>query len=218
MPFAEKLRANSVNFLAHLMLAEPSLTSRCGALLGDFCQGIDLLHYPLAVQAAVQRHRMIDRFTDQHAHRRQFLSQFSSARRRFAPVALDVYDDHLLLRHWGRFYQEPCDTALQQRYDELTQLLREPPCPLPAAMQQTIHAMLAYDWFGRYRDHAAVSQALDQIARRIRFANNFSGIMHEIDHMAPALEQSFLQFYPALLAYVSSLGSELLAYQAAPAR
>lgn len=201
-----------MNFLAHLLLAEPHPASTFGAMLADFAKGLDLSQYPLAVQAAVARHRAIDRFTDHHPHRRQFLPRFSTQRRRFAPVALDVYDDYLLIKHWQRFYPSTAPAGFEKLYRQLNTLLQQPPASMPASMQRTVHAMVHYRWFEHYQSRDGISQALDQIAKRIRFANQFSGIMQEIDLLADELDQSFLDFYPALQAHVQKLGDELAAF------
>lgn len=201
-----------MNFLAHLQLAEPHPASIFGAILADFAKGVDVTQYPIAIQAAVARHRAIDRFTDHHPHRRQFLPRFSTQRRRFAPVALDVYDDYLLIQHWQRFYPSPADQGFAKLYCQLNALLQQPPASMPVSMQRTVHAMVHYRWFEHYQSRDGISQALDQIANRIRFTNQFSGIMQEIDVLADELDQSFLDFYPALQAHVLQLGDELTAF------
>lgn len=205
-----------MNFLAHLQLAEASADSQFGALLGDFCQGIDLQAYPLSVQAAVKRHRQIDRFTDQHPHRRQFMARFSASRRRFAPVALDVYDDHLLIRHWGCFYKTAAPEQFQQLYLQLKQLFS---CtyPMPSAMEHTLRLLISHDWFSQYSQQASIGKVLDRIASRIRFHNQFAGIIDELVQLDSELEQSFLQFYPELQAYVTAQGDELSQFQQASA-
>jgi acyl carrier protein phosphodiesterase len=43
-----------------------------------------------------------------------------------------------------------------------------------------------------------VSYALDRVAQRIRFKNNFSGAGAEVERHYAALEQAFLVLYPAL--------------------
>lgn len=196
------------------MLAEPTAAATFGAILGDFAQGIDLSHYPVAIQAAVERHRAIDRFTDSHPHRRQFLPRFSKQRRRFAPVALDVYDDHLLITHWQTFYNATPLQGVAHLNQQLRGLLQHPPATMPPAMQRTVQAMVHHRWFEHYQTRQGVADALDQIAKRIRFANEFSGMMQEIDLLAAELEHSFLAFYPALLTHVQQLGDELTAFTA----
>lgn len=201
-----------MNFLAHLQLAESHTDSQFGALLGDFCQGIDLNSYPLPVQAAVLRHRQIDKFTDQHQHRRQFLPRFSASRRRFAPVALDVYDDYLLIRHWHKFYPMPAQQRFAQLYVQLTSIFHAA-YPIPSALEHTLRLLISHQWFNQYCEQTSIGKVLDRIASRVRFSNQFTGIIEELSVLDHELEQSFLQFYPQLQTYITSLGDELTALQ-----
>jgi len=50
--------------------------------------------------------------------------------------------------------------------------------------------------------------ALDHIAQRVRFNNQFSGIIDEISPRYAELEQCFLQFYPQLQQHLQQLGLE----------
>lgn len=196
-----------MNFFAHLVLAEATPESRLGNLMGDFCQGLDLKTLPAAVQAGIWRHRAIDRFTDAAAEVLQAKALFSPARRRFAPVMVDVLFDHLLLQHWQHFEQRPYDSLCQQIYHDLWQQRGL----MPPAMAATVTAIVQQDWFGSYQHLDNIGMALDQIASRIRFAHQFTGSIGEIRQQLPELASLFLQFYPKLQTYVRELGPELTA-------
>ncbi len=199
-----------MNFFAHLILAEPTPQSRLGNLMGDFCQGLDLKTLPTAVQAGIWRHRAIDRYTDAAAEVQQAKALFSPARRRFAPVMLDVLFDHLLLKHWPQLDSRPLEPLCQQLYQHLWQQRSV----MPPAMAATVTAIVQQDWFGSYQQLDNIGMALDRIASRIRFAHQFTGSIDEIRQHSPALETLFLQFYPQLQAYVRELGPELTALTA----
>lgn len=193
-----------MNFLAHLVLAEPSAESRLGNLMGDFCQGLDLSLLPEAVQAGIWRHRAVDRFTDAAPEVRQAKTLFSKARRRFAPVIIDVLFDHLLLKHWhvleARDFTALCHDIYQQLWQQRGLM--------PPAMQATVLAIVQQDWFGSYRQLDNIGRSLDRIASRIRFDNQFAGSIEEVRQHLPTLESLFLQFYPQLQAHVRQLGDE----------
>jgi acyl carrier protein phosphodiesterase len=193
-----------MNFLAHLVLAEPSAESRLGNLLGDFCQGLNLSLLPDAVQAGVWRHRAVDRFTDAAPEVQQAKALFCKARRRFAPVIIDVLFDHLLLKHWHELEARDFTALCHEIYQQLWQQR----ALMPTAMQHTVNAIVQQDWFGSYRDLDNIGKALDRIASRIRFDNQFAGSIDEIRLHLPALESLFLQFYPQLQAHVRQLGQE----------
>lgn len=187
-----------VNHLAHLYLAQPTVESRVGNLLGDFARGADLFSLPGPVRAGLDNHRAVDAFTDQHAKVRQAKALFSSQRRRFAGVALDVLFDHYLIRHWPHFSTEQYSTFVDGLYDDL---MRGRPL-MPVPMQRTTAALVEHDWFGAYSSLDNIGFALDRIASRIRFPNQFAGIIEELHRHDATLEAVFLDFFPELLGYV----------------
>lgn len=193
-----------MNYLAHITLAKTTADSLVGNLLGDFCKGVAVEQLSNAMQAGLANHRAVDRFTDSHPLVKQTKGEFSALRRRFAGVALDVLFDHLLIRHWSRFYQTDFVSFKLQVYQRLAQA--EP--LMPEAMQQIMRKVRLYDWFAQYQQLTDVGVALDNIARRIRFNNQFSGMLDEITPLYPQLEQIFLQFYPQLIQHVAALGLE----------
>lgn len=186
-----------MNYLAHAVLAQSSSHSLVGNLLGDFCKGVDLTVLPQAVLVGLANHRAIDRFTDQHVLVQQAKQLFSRKRRRFAGVALDVLFDHFLIQHWQQFYPEPFSQAKQNLY---LQLQKAEPL-MPAPMRQTMQKLRQQDWLSAYQHLPSLALALDAIAARIRFANEFGGSIEEIEPNYRELEAVFLQFYPELQQY-----------------
>lgn len=194
-----------MNFFAHLVLAEPNAASRFGNLLGDFCHGVALSDLPLAVQAGVARHRAIDRFTDQAPAVRQARQLFSARYRRFAPVITDVLWDHLLLVHWQQFDTRPLSDLCAEIYQQLWQQREQMPAPMAA----TVTALVEQNWFKHYQSLQGIGGALDNIARRLRFANQFDGSVMEIRQQLPELTSLFFAFYPQLQQQVTNWGPEL---------
>ena len=86
-----------MNYLAHLHLSQPNGESRFGNLLGDFMHGVQPHTYSRLVQAGLANHRLVDKFTDQHAQVIQAKQLFSARRRRFAGIIVDVSFDHFLI-------------------------------------------------------------------------------------------------------------------------
>ncbi|WP_372626583.1 ACP phosphodiesterase [Arsukibacterium sp.] len=193
-----------MNYLAHAVLAKQNPYSLTGNLLGDFCKGVQVGSLHPDIKAGLDNHRATDRFTDSHIIVRTAKAGFSQGRRRFAGVALDVLFDHFLIRHWQQFYSAPFADYKLKLYQHLSEAM--PLMPLP--MQQTMLRVCRYDWFASYQHLSGLGQALDHIAGRIRFANNFGGIIDEITPRYAELEQSFLQFYPQLQRHLQQLALE----------
>lgn len=193
-----------MNYLAHAVLAKPNQYSLVGNLLGDFCKGVCVEALHPAIKAGLYNHRATDRFTDHHPLVKAAKAQFSPARRRFAAVALDVLFDHFLIRHWQQFYPEPFGEYKTRLYFKLSGAM--PLMPVP--MRETMQRVCSHDWFASYQQLPRLGQALDHIASRIRFANNFGGIITEITPRYAALEHDFLQFYPQLQHHIQQLAIE----------
>lgn len=194
-----------MNYLAHLCFAAPNQASRIGNLLGDFCQGLDLQHFPADILAGLAQHRAIDRFTDRSIEVQQAKLLFAPQRRRFAAVAVDMVFDHLLILHWDHFYPQPFADYKATLYQQLQQDLPQ----MPERMRHTVSAIITQDWFAAYAELDLLGKALDNIASRIRFANQFAGSIADIRQHYPALNQLFLQFYPRLQQFVLTLPEQL---------
>lgn len=193
-----------MNYLAHAALAQATLPSLVGNLLGDFCKGVSLNTLEPAVLAGLHNHRAVDRFTDQHSLLLIEKKHFSPQRRRFAGVALDVLFDHYLIKHWSQFYLPPFELAKQRLYQRLAQA--EP--LMPQTMRLTMQKVRQQDWLASYQDPIKVGIALDRIAQRIRFPNQFAGVIDEIMPRYQQLERVFLEFYPQLQDHIKQQALE----------
>ncbi|KZN45324.1 ACP phosphodiesterase [Pseudoalteromonas luteoviolacea] len=193
-----------MNYLAHLFLAQNNAESYHGNLLGDFQKGVDTKTLSPQTKRALKNHILVDKFTDTHPQVKQSKIIFTAKRRRFSGIAIDVLYDHLLIKHWDQFSDCHFDEFKSNSYRLLSQKLpiMHPP------MQKVIKNVITHDWFTQYRSFTGTTQALDNIANRIRFKNGFHGIGVEIfEHFEP-LEQSFLSFFPDLIEYIRCYGPE----------
>ena len=194
-----------MNHFAHLALAQSTVESTVGNLLGDFARGVDLQNLDPAVLAGLQNHRAVDRFTDTHPRIRELKNLFSPPRRRFAGIALDIYFDHLLLKHWSRFDQRDVETVI----DEFYVRMRKGQALMPGEdMRRVTLRMIEYDWFGSYRNLEDIAESLDRVARRIRFTNRFENAIEELTANHETIETGFVEFYPELKQHVKELNLE----------
>ena len=188
-----------MNHFAHLVLAQPTVESTVGNLLGDFARGLDQDGLPEPIRAGLFNHRAVDRFTDSHPLILDMKQVFSARRRRFAGIALDIYFDHLLLIHWDRFDARNLDNLIVEFY----QRMHEGQAMMPHDdMRRVTRRMIEFDWFGSYRDIDAVAESLDRVAARIRFANEFDNAIEDLQRNHEMICQGFLEFYPQLQRHV----------------
>lgn len=193
-----------MNYLAHLYFAQPSADSHFGNLLGDFGGKVHVQQLSTSVQLALENHYLVDKFTDSHETVKQAKQLFSPHRKRFAGIALDVLFDHFLIRHWSSFHKTPLVLFKQNSYA----LLNENISYMPSKMQQVVTRMTQNDWFKEYETIEGIGFALDNIAKRIRFANQFSGSIEDISRNYAEFESVFLTFFPELIEHVAQQGIE----------
>ncbi len=194
-----------MNHFAHLVLSQPTVESTVGNLLGDFARGVDQARLPSRVLAGLHNHRAVDRFTDSHPLVIEMKHRFSPQRRRFAGIALDIYFDHLLITEWSKFEEGTPEQAMEVFYCRM-----EAGQPLMPAreMQSVTRRMIEYDWFGRYRETNSIAEALDRVAARIRFANDFHNAIEDLQNNHEDIQGAFIEFYPQLKAHISKLAIE----------
>lgn len=191
-----------MNYLAHTLLSHHSPEAILGALLGDFAKGPLDTAWPRAVREAILLHRAIDRYTDAHPVVLTSRLLVSPARRRFAPILVDVFYDHFLARHWDEF----CDLPLPQFAEHVYDVLLTHRAELPARLQFVAPFMAHDDWFGAYARLDGIDAAVNGIARRMqRFprAAALRGGVEELQRNYDAFEHDFSRFFPQLLHHVA---------------
>lgn len=193
-----------MNYLAHLFLARPTADSHFGNLLGDFRRGVDISTYGRAVQLGLKNHYEVDKFTDSHDSVLAAKELFDKSRRRFASVALDIYFDHLLIKHWSTFTSQSFNEFREQSFSLLEQRLPT----MPRAMQHSVGHMITHDWFEDYAKEEGITRAISVVAKRIRFANSFHHVVDDISANKTEIEARFLTFFPDLVAHIKDRGPE----------
>ncbi|WP_286240709.1 ACP phosphodiesterase [Neptuniibacter halophilus] len=193
-----------MNYLAHLFLAQSSVESQVGNLLGDFARGIRPDQLPSAVRRGLFNHRLVDRFTDQHPQVRELKSLISQPRRRFAGIMLDMVFDHYLIKHWHCYSERSFSDSCRDYYANL----QRGRALMPLPMQQVTRRITEQDWFSSYAEIEGIGYALDRVATRIRFPHQFAGAVIELRQHEEAIEQGFLRFFPQLCAAVDDAALE----------
>lgn len=197
--------SNVMNHFAHLVLSRPTVESTVGNLLGDFARGVDPQSLPAPVHAGLLNHRAVDRFTDTHPLVREMKQSFSSKRRRFAGIALDIYFDHLLLEHWQSFEHSAVEEVIAGFY----QRMEAGRSMMPGEnMRRVTRRMIEFDWFGSYRDLDAIAESLDRVAGRIRFSNDFDNAIEELQRNHDSICDGFLEFFPQLRQHIAEQAIE----------
>jgi acyl carrier protein phosphodiesterase len=182
-----------MNYLAHLHLGGQLPAQLLGSLYGDFVKGRLQGQFSPPIEAAIQLHRSIDRFTDSHPLVGEALSRLSLTRRRYAGIVLDVFFDHCLARDWQRYADQPLEHFTSQVYRVLAAESQ-----LPGRLAQIAPYMAADDWLGSYREFGVMEQVLRGISRRLTQPEALGHAMQELRTLYEPLSEDFRLFYPEL--------------------
>lgn len=200
--------SGGLNYLAHLFLAEDHAASRIGNLLGDFVPGRpEEIELPPDVVAGIIRHRVIDRFTDDHPAVIEGRKLFTGERRRFSNAILDICFDHFLARSWHQLHPLPLRRFLDQCYAELT-TQRE---WLPDELGQNLEARIADDWLGHYATEDGLQEVFDRVAERRPACSAVATAMIDFRQHRDSFETVFHELIPDLQKWLADLGPERLA-------
>lgn len=199
-----------MNYLAHVLLSGADPQWQLGGFLGDFIKGpLPVLdeNYPpesisksmldaqgnpwsRSVLQGVVLHRQLDVFTDAHPIYKQCVAKLGSQHRRFASIALDVFLDHLLVRHWSEFHPTSLDKFSREFYG----FCSDRSAILPPRAERFIRAAAEHHLFTGYGHWRVFEQVLERIDQRIRFESNLSEVGAEIDRHYDELTSMLLVF------------------------
>jgi len=195
----------TMNYLAHLYLAEDTDESRIGNLLGDFVKGpVADSPYSPGIRKGIKTHRKVDVFTDSHKKFLESKKLISPERRRFAGVILDLTFDHFLAKNWRSYSDSELGSFTQGVYE----MLRENSSILPVKLVSFLPRMIHEDWLGSYEKLEGVSLVIERLSKRLERKfnrqNTLQGAIREIEGNYRELEQNFEEFFPDVIKYVDN--------------
>ena len=191
-----------MNWLAHVVLSEPTPRFRVGNILPDLL-GMTLLA-PLGgdFQRGMACHRAIDVYTDQHPVFHRSRQRFHAGFRRFSAILVDVFYDHLLAQQWGEHVDIPLADYVAGFYDGLASVRDE----IPASVHPLLDHLCREDWLGANASLAGPRGSLQRVERRLSRRVDLSGTFDVFAREEEALAEDFREFFPELAAHVRSLG------------
>lgn len=187
-----------MNWLAHVLLSEPTPTFRIGNLLPDLMNAAELAALPAVFQRGVVCHRSIDAFTDKHPLVRRSIQRVSTKHRRFAPILVDVFYDHFLSVSWKQHCPQQLDKFLTDIYTSFDTQRDQ----LPGTVFGHLHQMRTQNWLGSYQNFAGIRLTLERISRRFRRQVKLGDAGAELEDNYEALRTDFEEFFPKLCTHV----------------
>lgn len=191
-----------VNFLAHIQLARHSDEAMLGAFLGDFLTPRSAAPLGATVVDEIVLHRRVDSYTDSHPLVKSTRRLCSPPNRLFARIALDVYYDHFLIKHWERYSEQTLDQVVDRFYAAIDRSS----ALLPAKVLRVTDRIVAQDWLRSYHSADGIQTAVEGISKRLsRKREHLIAAIVELRQNAALVEAGFKDFYPQLSQYTSKL-------------
>ena len=187
-----------MNWLAHLILSEPSPAFRIGNLLPDILPWSQLRSMPAKYQGGIECHRVIDCFTDSHPTFRRSVGRIDAPFRRYAGILIDVFYDHFLACSWDRYSPMPLDTFLGEFYASFSAHRED----LPPAAYTRLVQIRAGGWLSSYARTDGVRRALEGIGARFRKPVLLGEATEQLLLHHDALRADFVDFFPELCSHV----------------
>ena len=192
-----------MNYLAHIFLSGDHLDRQLGGFLGDFVKGPldgESLQawrecWPDELIQGIRLHRRLDAFVDAWSPYQECVEMLGPDYRRWGGVAMDVFFDHLLARHWGRYsdvYLPDYSAAFYQWCEQRQELM-------PERAQQFIARARVNDLWVGYGDVNIFLPVLERIDQRVRFETNLVETGEQVLSHYCELETRFLALLPELL-------------------
>ena len=195
-----------MNWLAHLLLAEPNPEARLGNLLGDLVKGTQRQTLNANLQRGLECHQAIDIFTDKHPVVKCSKQRIDSEYRRFAGILIDVFYDYILATNWQDYSNIPLTEFTSIVYASWSGHLSS----LPVYPQGVIRRLIAEDWLSSYSSLEGIEQTLARISYRLNRRSrrkrnyNLTPAIAQLTSNYSLLKQDFRQFFPQLQLYIDN--------------
>lgn len=191
-----------MNWLAHLLLSEPTAEFRLGNLLPDLLGAEERKPFDGDFRRGIECHLMIDRFTDAHPVVRQSKQRLRPTFGKLAGVAVDIFYDHILARDWDRFAAVPLRRFTREVYEDLAATMHRVPLPARGRLER----MCEDDWITAYGRLAGVQRALRRVSSRLRTPLDLEDAIRDLGDHDEGLVGDFEAFFPQLHDHVAAHG------------
>ncbi|MGR5236602.1 acyl carrier protein phosphodiesterase [Vibrio alfacsensis] len=185
-----------MNFLAHLHIADHCHSDLMGNLLGDFVKGDPSKQYCRDISNGIKLHRFVDRITDHHPIVEECKPHFSGVARRFAPIALDMFWDHCLAKHWSEFDSDSLEQFVAYAYHNVNEQITD---ALPPRFLLLHSRMWSGGWLQSYRELENIEFALHRMSQRSPRMADLTTTFKVLDNEYTDLEAKFSSLYQDVL-------------------
>ncbi|HMN04926.1 MAG TPA: ACP phosphodiesterase [Flavobacteriales bacterium] len=183
-----------MNFLGHLLVSGTKPLVIVGNFMADAVKGRDLSEWSPDLRKGIRMHRRIDSYTDNHPLTLIGRERLWEHCGKYAGVALDLFYDHAIAKHWGDLHPEPLEEFTHRMYA----LLQAHSHLMPARTRHMLPYMVANDWLTSYAHVEGIARALRGLSTRVPGGTVLLGAEAILQEHHAAFEAECLDFLPDL--------------------
>lgn len=169
-----------LNFLAHLYYSFDDPELQMGNFIADEIRPDEHIKLSEKIKLGVLLHREIDRWTDGDAAFIEMSERFKPTHGRYAPVVVDIVNDHLLALDWENHCPFPSTEFVDQVYNRFELLVHE----LTGRSRSHVDQLLAYRYLHAYFSKEGITNVMFRMDRRTAFPSQFVNAVDQLyDHL-----------------------------------
>ena len=184
-----------MNWLAHLHLSGDDPATQIGNLLPDMLRPPELRELGKRFQRGIQLHQIIDGFTDSHDIFRRSASRLDAPLRRYAPILVDVFYDHVLANEW-RTYSTTSLSKFVGAFHDSTHRFE---AFLPERAYSKLCGIRDGGLLLSYKSPRGIEHALRRIASRLSRPVDLAASVTTLEEKYDEFAEDFSEFYPQLI-------------------
>jgi len=180
-----------LNYLGHIYFSNNDLRLAKANLFGDSVKGKNYTDLPEFIQKGVKLHREIDDYIDHHPSVVQLIRTIREDLPKVAPIAVDLYFDHLLAKNWSNFHPTPLEQFLENVHSTIHRIDRE---FYPAGFNEFMDKLCLHKWMTAYDSLYGLDKMCNGVSKRISFENSLpKGLSVFLTFQTP-IEQAFNEY------------------------
>lgn len=160
-------------------------------LYGDSVKGTHLEKYPELIQTGVRLHREIDHYIDHHPKVLELIRILRPDLPKIAGVAVDLYFDHLLAKHWHQWHSTPIEEFLNDVHSKLNRIDKK---WYSDDFNFFIDKLCEMKWMNSYKLEFGLDKMCNGVSRRISFENALKNGLSVFKKHELAITQAFNEY------------------------
>ena len=183
-----------MNFLAHLLLSGENRAVQAGNLFGDEIKGRDYSYLPRDVVRGVTLHRFIDNHTDTSELNLELKKALYPYFHKYAGVALDIYFDHFLSRHWAKFSEISLELYAEDAYTELRPYVEF----FSSKSERLFNSMTKHKYLASYGELNGMIVVFGEMQKILPNNSGMENAIKALDVHYELIENGFVEYFPIL--------------------